>query len=203
MPRVATVEELMDYLDLQDAERIPGELFVNILESAEALAEAYAGRRFSPDPVLDASGADTNPPVVKTIQTRSSSVRLPDLRVTTSATLDGSAIVDGQDYYTDATDGEPATRMKLTNWTDLSSFTSQTYRTLVITGRWGFNPCPKEIKDAVLTLAARRWRERDAAYADTVQYPDGGAVSYYRQLPAMVKTALDLYRIPNIALVNA
>jgi hypothetical protein len=202
MPRLATVEELMAYLDLT-AEKVDGGLLETVLEGAEAFAEAYAGRRFSPDPAL-VSGADSAPAVAKTFTMpwTTESLRIPDLRVATLVTSDGGALTEGYGYEIDSTDAEPATRMRLIA-SSYSAFQIKSFRTVVITGRWGFNPTPSDVKDAVLTLAARRWRERDAAYADRITFAEGGSLDYLRQLPASVSAILNLYRPPRVGLVSA
>jgi hypothetical protein len=71
----------------------------------------------------------------------------------------------------------------------------------VITGHWGFEVVPDDIKDAVLTMAARRAMEKNANYGDAVQQPAGGAVAYFRGLPSYVQTTLYNYRIPSLAFV--
>lgn len=72
---------------------------------------------------------------------------------------------------------------------------------LEIWGRWGFNPTPPSVLDAVYSIAARRYRERDASWSDTVVTPEGGALSYFRQMPASVQAELDRFRITNWGLV--
>lgn len=195
----------MAYLDLT-AEKVDGALLETVLDGAEAFAEAYTGRHFAADPVL-IDGADTGTPVAKTFTMpwNSTSLRIPDLRVATSVTSDGTTLTEGYGYEIDSTDAEPATRLRILNWTPYSTspFQIKSFRTVVITGRWGFSPTPPDVKDAVLTLAARRWRERDAAYADRITFAEGGSLDYLRQLPASVAAILNLYRPPRVGLVSA
>jgi hypothetical protein len=72
---------------------------------------------------------------------------------------------------------------------------------LTITGRWGWSPTPPDVVDATLAVAARRYRERDAGFSDAYQTPEGALLQFFKQIPASAKAALDLYRVPNIALV--
>jgi hypothetical protein len=72
---------------------------------------------------------------------------------------------------------------------------------LQITGRWGFSPTPIDVLDATYTWAARAYREKDAAFSDTLMTPEGMTFSYFKTMPARVKQVLDTYRILNIALV--
>jgi hypothetical protein len=73
--------------------------------------------------------------------------------------------------------------------------------TMTITGQWGWNPIPPELEDVTYALAARFYRERDAAYSDAVQTAQG-FLSYFRELPPRLQMVLDSLRVPNWALVG-
>lgn len=73
---------------------------------------------------------------------------------------------------------------------------------LSITGRWGWNPVPEDIVDAVYVVGARRWAERNAFYSDAYVTPEGMTLQFFKQLPAAAQAALTSYRVPNIALVG-
>lgn len=62
-----------------------------------------------------------------------------------------------------------------------------------VTGRFGITPLPADIFDAMIVMTARRYKERDARFGDTVQLPDGGILSYFNQLPASVKATMNRY----------
>jgi hypothetical protein len=72
---------------------------------------------------------------------------------------------------------------------------------LEIWGRWGWYPTPPSILDGTYAIAARRYRERDASWSDTVVTPAGGAMQYLKQMPSSVKAELDSFRVPNWSMV--
>lgn len=208
MPRLATVDELKAYLG-SGVTGDPGSMFANVLEGTEAFAERYTGRRFSPDPALvqgpvGGDPTDTGSPVTKTFKVEAGqrTVRIPDLRVLLSATLAGAALLDGYDFSLGTySDESPATHLFIGQ--PLTYDPLKMESDLVITGRWGFLSTPPDVKDAVLAMAARRYRERDASYADTVSAPDGGILAYFRGVPERVKAVLDTYRLPRLAIATA
>jgi hypothetical protein len=71
---------------------------------------------------------------------------------------------------------------------------------IAVTGRFGWWPAPDDIRDAVLVMAARRWKERDAGYGDSVQLAEGITVAYYRQFPATVQATIESYVRRKVAL---
>lgn len=216
MPQLVTPDELMRDLDLggENPARIDPRVLNRILDGVEGFVQRYTHRRFAPEPALATDGTDTADPVAKTFQVsrtalasrNSMRVRIPDLREATLVTLDGNTLEEGVDYVLDAYAGdEPFTHLKLVNW---SSWTDpwtmlQTTSTLEITGRWGFNPVPDEIRSVVTYLAAREYRRRDAMYADAVDTGTGvfdfGVRGY--AIPDEKQTILDLYKIPQVAVV--
>lgn len=199
--------------------RIDPRVVNRILDGAEGFVKTYTHRRFAPEPVMADDGSDTNDPVAKTfkisrtgqnsLSSRNSvRVRLPDLRVATLVTLDGNELTEGVDYILDPFAGdEPYTHIKLVNWNSwVNPWTMlKVQSVLEITGRWGFNPTPREIKSVITYLAAREYRRRDAMYADAVDTGTGvfdfGVRGY--NLPDEKQTILDLYKIPQIAVVGA
>lgn len=184
MAHVATLSELKNYLKLRgDASN---DVLQTMLDSAEALTETYTGRSFRPDPALVA-GADTAPAVTKVLPVHRRAVLVPDARLITAVTLDGETVSPISSTVTDgyATYGAPhVTTLVL----------PRSGYHVSITGRFGYYPPPPEIKDAVLAMAARRYRERDAGYGDAVQTPEGGVVSYFRSIPGSVRIILDAHR---------
>lgn len=71
-----------------------------------------------------------------------------------------------------------------------------------VTGEFGMHPMPVDLLDSIYAMAARKWREKDANYADTVVHPDGSQDAYYRQLPASVKAAWDAWKLPDPPVVS-
>jgi hypothetical protein len=203
--KIATVPELLDYLDVKnDRGTAPG--YQAILDGMERFIENYTGRKFSPEPDL-VVGADTATPVLKTfiVQRQQAVVRIPDLRMATSVSLGGVALEEWVGYQIDFY-GEPAQSIHLAitpyGIGGISYFgTSALANQLQIVGRWGFNPPPPDVKDCVLALAARRIKEKKSSWSDSVAMPDGSVLSYFRQLPASVQGEINLYRSPKIALV--
>lgn len=196
---IASVEDLKRYLD----KTLEGddELLQDILDGVSERVETYTGRSFHPDPAFDpVTGDDTQPPIDTTVylpphrgrysfyMPRPLKLRVPDVREIDVVTPTAATITGFQPL------GDPPWR-----WLQLFGLVYDIQEpftqlpAVVITGRFGLAPAPADLKDAVLMMAARRWRERDAAYGDSVQMPEGGIVSYFRQFPPSVQSTLDSY----------
>lgn len=200
---IASVSELKRYLAVSRS--TDDQLLEQILRSVSDRVETYCGRAFRPSPGLDAAGNDTLAPVAKTVYPMRHTgawfpssytllVQIPPTREIDQVTLEGAPVTG----YTPV--GDPP-------WTSLQVF-DLIYRyyapsylqlstlgpKMVITGRFGWYPPPEDLKDAVLVMAARRYKERDAAYGDAVQLADGGIISYFKQFPPSVQATLDQYR---------
>src|SRR5215204_2731548 len=168
-----TRDQLMAYLDVGGDN--PARVDVNLLDSAIGAAEGmvgrYTGRLFAPNPAVG-----TDPPVTKTFSVRGSGpIRIPDLRSATLVTIDGTTLTLNQDYdFEYGITEEPYTSMRLIGWTPYSSpYAMTTTSSLVITGHWGWDPVPDDIKHATLVIAAREYRKRDAMFADIVDTGTG------------------------------
>jgi hypothetical protein len=190
---IATLVELKRYLTYQGSAN--DDLLNAMLDAASETCERLCERQFEPDPSLVA-GEDTATPVVRRFSTRGGRrVAISDLRSATQVTLAGTVLA----AYTAASGtgyllvGEtPHTVIYLYG----AGHSQVTLDDLEITGRFGWNPIPADIRDAVLTLAARRFRERDASFADSVQDTELGTLSFSRQLPPAVASVFDSYRPP-------
>jgi hypothetical protein len=171
-----------------------------MLESAESFVERYCGRRFSPDPDL-IEDADTAPSIEKSVVVTPADrlVRIPDVREVVSVTLGGLVLNPANYKLGNYSAASPAKQIELLQ-TAVPSFT-QPETTLTFKGRFGFNPTPPDIVDAVLTIAARRYRERDASFSDAVQLSDGGLLSYFRSLSSNTQVILRSYKMPRVALL--
>ncbi len=202
MGRLVTIEMVRDYAGVKREERDP--LLERLIAGAERAVEKYTGRLFAPDPPLDQNGGDTAAPVTKEFTTRGQqTVKITDLRVATSVNLGGLALLDDFGYSLAGPEGEPARYIEfgtgaipgLLNWTPAM-------KDLTITGRWGYSPTPEDVQDAVASLVARKFKRKDANWADTVQPgPDAAVFQYFKRLPDDIKTTLDSYRDVKVALI--
>jgi hypothetical protein len=196
-PRLAALSDLLEALDLSE-ERAPVKRLKGVLLGVEAFVERYCGHTFAPLPPF-VDGEDTGSPVTKTFAARGrTTVKVPDLRVALSVTLDGGTLDPDYGYVLEQTGGDPAMRLYLTRTPYLLLGDTGALR---IVGRWGMLETPDDIRESVITLASRKWRERDAAYSDQVITAEGSVMAYFRQLPGSVKVTLDAYRDTKIAVV--
>jgi len=200
---IAQVQDLKSYLNIDRGDR---DDFLNrLLLAVSDRVERYTGHLFRPNPPLANDGTDTLPPATMTVyplrtagtsfpDVHNLTVGIPDARSITQITLE-TAVVNGWTAVGDP----PYSAVQVynllyryfqPNYLQLSTLGPR----MVVTGRFGWVPPPADITDAVLVMAARRYRERDASYGDTVQTADGGVISYYRQLPATVQATLEQYR---------
>ena len=173
-----------------------------LLSSAERFACRYTRRQFDPTPAL-VDGVDSAPAVTKNFVVRRGRVlvRVPDLRSITTITLDGMALDTYNGYVPIEAEEEPVTSIQF--YQPFGSTSSTMYGTgaLSITGRWGWNPVPDDVKTAVMALTMRMYKERKAQWGDTILLPDGSVIQYFRQLPASVQAGLGTYRKVNLAIV--
>lgn len=210
--RLATIAELGAELDITNYASHTA-IFTTELLAAQGIVERYCQRRFSP--VLtpdDGSGGAVDANIAKTFTVGSSKfVRVPDLRTVSSIVLNG-ATLDATTYDLGyRSDDMPTTFIEL-GWGNTRLPTALTFgkvsaigglnpRNLVVTGKWGFASCPSDVKHAVLVLAARMYKQRQASFADTVMLDNGSMIAYLKQLSPEVKLALDSYRVSRSAVV--
>lgn len=202
---LVSVDEVLAYGDLSE-DRVDGRLLQTLISSAERFAARYARRQFDPLPAL-VSGVDSAPAVTRTFTVRPGrvTVTVPDLRAVTSVSMDGMLLDTNTGYIPIDTNDEPATFVQLYypygSTGSLLGYTTSGVGTLSITGRWGWNPVPEDVKVAVMSLTMRLWKERKASWGDTVVLPDGSIISYFKSLPASVQAGLNMYRKVNLAVV--
>lgn len=196
-----SVGEVIAYGDLSE-DRVDGALLQQLISSAERFASRYTRRHFDPTPAL-VDGVDTAPAVTKTFTVAPGriTVTVPDLRAATSVSLDGALLDTYNGYWPIVTDEEPVTFVQLFQPYGTSSWSTSGVGMLSITGRWGWNPVPDDVKVAVMALTMRMWKERKASWGDTVVLPDGSIIQYFRSLPSSVQAGLGLYRKVNLAIV--
>lgn len=216
---VATLAQLKGYLDIQKTAN--DTVLDGLLASVSLMVERYTGLRFEPNPPFDGAGNDTLAPVstiVPVMYTPASLVpaqatapnswgpsltptipsslattvatRIPPARQISSVLWDTLPLLPGE--Y--ALVGDTRLSDPYVRWVQVVDRSLPLAQNLVVTGRFGVVPAPADIVDAVLAIAARRYRERDAAYGDAVQLGDGGVVSYFRQLPLSARAILDSYQ---------
>lgn len=209
---IVGVDEVLWYGDLKE-ERVNGQRVQDLIDAAEAFVSRYCRRQFAPEPTLAADGSDTNPAVTKTfvVPLGRRILRITDLRSASVVALNGNPISNVMaggvtlGYQLNGDTQEPTTSIDLLQpyGTATYGYSTSVYGNglLSITGRWGWNPVPPDVKDAIRALTIRMYRERDAAWADSVALPDGSVLSYFRTLPARVQGTLQQYRVPNLALI--
>lgn len=71
-----------------------------------------------------------------------------------------------------------------------------------VTGDMGFETLPADLEDSIYVFAARRYRERDAGYSDSVDLGDGTAAAYFRSMPANVRQTWEIYQLPAMPVVS-
>lgn len=207
---LATVEELEQHLNTRETGQ-ERELLELLLAGATDAVHRHRSRRLftswpaEPVPTEEEPDPERPDPVTITVPTYGSRfVRVPDVRELESITGDGTdlvlstadlATVPNEPWWPSSTagrfrlynrPGEPAHAIML------SSIPAE----LVLTGRFGFHPTPPKVHEIVLSWAARVYHERNSRQADGYTDPEGGAWSYFRQIPASIGSALDAYWIP-------
>lgn len=193
-----TRSDLMKQLDIGvgDPSRVDNAVIDWCIKSAEKTIANRTGRSFGADPAL-VDGEDTADAVEKTFRIRYQQVRvrIPDLRVAESVVLDGTELVADIDYQLDMFDGgEPATNLYLTSlYPGRSPLLLQVGSTVAITGRWGFDPVPDDVYEIALQIAARKYRKREAMFADQAEVGQG-TYDYRAGLTKEQTETLDAYR---------
>jgi len=188
---LASVDELKEYLDSEQTRR---DLQLQlILDGVSAWVQKYTNRQF-----------DREDSAVKVFQPAGRTfMRIPDLRSATSVTLSNYTLLPADEwgyggYKLVGSTSQPYTWLEIG---ETFAIGPRTRGDLAIAGDWGWDSVPGDIKDAVLTMSARRAMERNTLYGDAISTPEGGTVAYFRQLPMFVQSVLESYRIPNMALV--
>lgn len=150
------------------------------LPAAVDFVRGETGRQLD---MLPVSISDPQITVTKHLRGRRSTVvYLPDLWEVGEIAHNG-IVLDATDYELD-TQRYPGyfTQLKLAR---------PSSGTVEVTGRFGFNPVPPGLRDAIYALAARRFQERAASYADSAPVMDGTMIHYYRQMPPSIKAEVE------------
>lgn len=206
---IATVDQLKEYLGVQKT--ASDAMLSRILNGTTTVVERLTGKRFAANP----SNPDAAP-VAITVSVPSPrpprsflfgpaafgtplgpqptnaelAITIPHAREIDTLELDTTGTLASGQYMleADSTLQDPYTRRVVI--LDPAMLPAQT---LTITGRFGIVPAPEDLVDAVLAMCARRYKERDASWGDSVQLADGGLISYYRALPPAVRLVIDSY----------
>lgn len=206
---IVSLGDLKDSLGVKKPDRDAD--LMRIVRGVTVIIERLTAKRFSPtpelasDPAVTVTAAVGMAPVPRSLLwgpasfgTPLGSVRtaqewpitIPHASEIDALSLDTTgALLAGQYVLeTDSTLQDPYTRRVVI--LDPAALPAQT---LTVTGRFGIVPAPDDLVDAALSMCARRYKERDASWGDSVQLPDGGLISYYRSLPPWVRLVIDSY----------
>lgn len=216
---LATRDELAKYLrtsgNVTGGGALPDELLDLMLESASSrMIEQRPERTLEPLPALDNDGLDDGDPVELrfTLAPGQRVIQVPDLRVVEAIAVGTPELPAGDPGlraiaaggYTLARRPNEACALWL-RFTTAPSYGGAADE-LRITGRWGpagvkvGKPLAvrADVREACLVWAARAFHNRTARYSDTLQTPDGGVASYFRNLPPDVKLVLDSLEVPGV-----
>lgn len=186
----------VDYSTLTEPQRSK---LGRMCDGAAGIIRRVSEREFYPTPAL-VNGADTAPAVPRSYAARGRRrIRVRDLRSATSVVLDGITLTP--DYTYDLGTGledEPATWITLNTLSAYVAIRPAFTSTLVITGRWGFNPTPPEVVDAACQMVAKAWKKSQANWADQMMAADGAMFAYFNQLPDQVRLAVLGYKPLNL-----
>lgn len=183
-------------MGIHDPSKMDEDTLNLFLNGAEKFGERWTGRTFSPDPPL-VNGVDSGAPVTKTFSARNKTrlIRVPDLREATAVTMDGSAFIQNTNFYLDSY-VEPALFLELA-----IPFSGSGPGALAVTGRWGSLTVDDDVKQAVLTLAARAYSRKDANFSDVLNTAAGAQMFWSANMPAEVREVFQSLRLPNLAFV--
>lgn len=194
---LCTLDEVRDFLEIPAADTSRDDLIAQHITRASARISRYAGREFTPPA--------TNPTARRFFYTNGDFISLApyDLRSVTSITLDPDGtpvtLTADTDYYL-----EPAVFAGgVYQWLRIPTYSGTTRRVIEITGTWGFERVPEDVRHAAIVTVAS-WLRRDVTqFGFDVDDPQArapfGAGTY--GLPASVRHILDEYRVPVVLLI--
>lgn len=190
-----TPAQVRAYLDVEGTSgKYNDALITSNIRASSAFLERSTGRQFE---------AQTN--VTKTFTTNGmASLRIPDLRTTTSVTLQG-ATLDADESYWIVSDnhgvytsiqfrafGTGGYRSYLSNpeWFDRNldryPYGTSLPNDLAITGDWGHDPLPEDLLHACKVLAAWYTKRPASVLANTSLTPDGAILQYSEYPPEVL-----------------
>ncbi len=186
------------YLDVEGtAGKYSDAVITSNIRAASAFLERATGRQFQ---------AQTN--TTKTFTTNgAASLRIPDLRTTTSITLQGTTLDADESYWLVPDNrgvyttlqfrgfGSGGSYSYLSNpqWfdrnldRDWNRYGSGSFpNDLVITGDWGWDPLPEDLLHACKVLAAWYTKRPASVLANTALTPDGAVLQYSEYPPEVL-----------------
>jgi hypothetical protein len=192
---VPTIDELKRYVDIEGG--ADDELLQTELDGEIQRCAAYTGRQLTKLPA-----SDTEPAVTLSIAQRGRRfVRVPDAREITAVVVDGVAATDYQLIKAGMPrDGSVYLAIELYAAAHAHEHHHHHHRgehpqTVEVTGRFGFDPFPDDLRVAILTEAARHVYERSAGFADSVATGEWGGRSYAKQLGPRSRQVYDSYQL--------
>lgn len=202
MSQFATANELRDFMEITGTTGRKSTDNLNIILSASSdWLERTTGR------IITASGSN----VQRVISTNGeASVVIPDLRLVSSVTLQGAALVADSNYWLLPSRQAPDiyTGVQLRGWGQRGSWVGnpewfdrnldqplvQAYgrlpNDLKITGLWGWTSTPPQWKLATLVLGAYTFHHGDALFANARATPEGNLLdlsSFPTEVQALIR----------------
>lgn len=158
-----------------------------IAAASRRLQRARPERTLAPTPAAGGEPVEVRFPLVAPTRI----VQVPDLREVVTVTVNGADLPTSGYSLRGRPHEATALWLKLTTPAIADG-------ELTIVGHWGPPEVDDDVREAVVVWAARAFHNRTARYADTVQSPDGGVASYFRNLPPDVKLLVDALEVPGL-----
>lgn len=114
------------------------------------------------------------------------------LQTFVGADNNGTAIA-ASDLWLEPINETPARSLRLKPTAPATTWSSDLY-SVTVAGVWGWGAPSESIIEAVLEIAVRIVKGRDAGYSDVVGIEGEGTARYVKALPPLIKVALDLAR---------
>ena len=194
---VVTLTEFKDYLDFEREDARRDRVLEAVLRSTEQFVASEYRLQLEPLPALVNTGtaeapvwADTADPVTVRRRVHANRfVRVPDAREVAAVTIDGTEVTEYELLPRPGREGGPYPRIEV----------FLRGAVVEVTGRFGFHPLPSDLRDFILSLAARRYKEGPAVgFADARAASDEyGDRIYFNRLPESLKAPGESYRVPS------
>jgi hypothetical protein len=191
---VPTLDELKRYVDVEGG--ADDELLQTELDGEIQRCAAYTARQLTKLPA-----SDTEPAVTVSLEQRGRRfVRVPDAREVTAVVVDGVAVTDYQ-LIRAAMPHDGSVYLAVELYAAAHAHGEHHHnraehpQTVEVTGRFGFDPFPDDLRVAILTETARHVYERAAGFADSVATGEWGGRSYAKQLGSRARQVYDSYKL--------
>jgi hypothetical protein len=173
-----TLEELKRQVNVDRADKEP--LLEAKLQAAIEFARNQTGRQL--DPLPDGAGTHS---LTRRVSGGRSIISVPDAREIVTVTIDGVE-VEPAGFYSD--------RGLITD-IELPVHTGSICE---ISGKFGFDPLPDDLRQAIIEEAANRYYERETGNADSAASEEYGQLPYSRP-PGWARAVFKSYRLPLVA----